>query len=88
PHAPATDAPAAAPVAPQPICRRVTGPTTRRIGDAAFLWRPGDAVLWHLNPAARAIWALLSRPASARSLAKTLQQLFPDEPPQRLQDDT
>lgn len=61
---------------------------TRRIGDAAFLWRPDDAMLWHLNPTAQAIWTLLARPATVRTLARHLGDLFPDEPRKRLLDDT
>lgn len=69
-------------------CRRSAGAVTRRIGDAAFLWRPDEAMLWHLNPTAQAIWALLARPATARSIAGLLGDLFPDEPQQRLLEDT
>lgn len=78
----------AARLAPSARCRRARGAVTRRIGDAAFLWRPGDAMLWHLNPTAQAIWALLARPATALTLARHLGDLFPDEPQTRLLDDT
>ena len=81
-HRRATEIPPAAP------CRRAQGVATRRMGEAAFLWQPGEAMLWHLNPVAQAIWTLLSRPRSARSVARILQEAFPDEPPQRLEDDT
>lgn len=73
---------------PSARCRRSAGTATRRIGDAAFLWRPGDGMLWHLNPTAQAIWTLLARPATPRTLARHLGNLFPTEPSQRLLDDT
>ncbi len=69
---------------PSARCRRADGIATRRIGGAAFLWRPGEAMLWHLNPTAQAIWALLERPASAQTLARDLGLLFPDEPDDQL----
>lgn len=79
---------AATDISPATLCRRAEGVATRRTGEAAFLWQPGEAMLWHLNPVAQAIWTLLSRPRSARSVARILQQVFPDEPPQRIEDDT
>src|SRR5690606_6548416 len=75
-------------IPPAAPCRRARGVATRRMGEAAFLWQPGEAMLWHLNPVAQAIWTLLSRPRSARSVARILREAFPDEPPQRLEDDT
>jgi hypothetical protein len=75
-------------LAPSVRCRRARGAVTRRIGDAAFLFRPADAMLWHLNPTAQAVWALLARPATARRIARQLGELFPDEPEKRLLDDT
>jgi hypothetical protein len=45
-------------------------------------------MLWHLNPTAQAIWTLLARPATSRTLARHLGKLFPTEPSQRLLDDT
>lgn len=81
-HRAATELPPAA------LCRRAQGVAARRTGEAAFLWQPGEVMLWHLNPAAQAIWTLLSRPRSARSIAHILQQVFPDEPPRRLEDET
>lgn len=81
-----------APSGPLPIpveqsFRRVPGTTVRKVGKAAFLWRPGDAILWHLNPVARAIWTLLARPASAETLAGLLAEAFPDQDPARLLED-
>jgi hypothetical protein len=80
-------------VAPLPVAattrfRRARGTATRRMGAAAFLWRPGEAMLWHLNPTAQAIWALLDRPASAATLARDLAEVFPDAPKDRLLPDT
>jgi hypothetical protein len=68
--------------------RRVPGTATRRVSEAAFLWRPDDAMLWHLNQTAQAIWTLLSRPATARSLARDLGHIYPEVPPQQLLGDT
>lgn len=75
-------------VAPSSLCCRARGAVTRRIGDAAFLWRPDEAMLWHLNPTAQAIWSLLARPATARTLSRHLGELFPEVPQTRLLDDT
>lgn len=59
----------------------------RLVGGAAFLWRPGDAMLWHLNPAAQAIWTLLEANATATEIADDMTQVFPEVPlPQLLQD--
>ncbi len=71
-------------VAPRSRFRRVKGVSVRRVGEAAFLWRPGEAILWHLNPVARALWTLLTRPASASEMADVLTEAFPDEDPERL----
>jgi hypothetical protein len=68
--------------------RRMPGTATRRVGEAAFLWRPEDAMLWHLNPTAQAIWQLLAKPATARSLSRDLGHVFQDVPAQLLLDDT
>jgi hypothetical protein len=76
--------PDAAPVDPTTRYRRSPGTAARTVGDAAFLWRPGDTMLWHLNSVARAIWLLLQQPASARDLALTLTEVYPDQPPEGL----
>ncbi len=60
----------------------------RRIGDAAFLWRPGAAMLWHLNPTAHAVWALLEEPATPEEIALALVDLFPGQSPATLARDT
>ncbi len=57
------------------------------MGEAAFLWRPGEAMLWHLNPTAQAVWALLAKPMTARALVRTLHQVFPDVPKDRMEAD-
>jgi Coenzyme PQQ synthesis protein D (PqqD) len=44
-------------------------------------------MLWHLNPVARAIWAMLDEPAPATLLVEVLAELFPDEAPERLASD-
>ena len=66
---------------------RASDAAVRRVGDAAFIWRPGDVMLWHLNPVARAIWAMLDEPAPATLLVEVLGELFPDETPERLASD-
>ena len=70
-----------------PLKRR-PGTTTRRIADAAFLWHPEQEMIWHLNPVAQLIWTMLSRPATADSLASRLNRVFPDQPLERLLADT
>lgn len=86
------DVPPEPAVAPPPpfnaLVQRRPGTATRRIGDAAFLWHPEEAMIWHLNPVAHLIWTFLSRPATADRLAKRLNRLFPDQPLERLQADT
>ncbi|NBE06122.1 PqqD family protein [Paragemmobacter ruber] len=60
----------------------------RHVGGAAFLWRPGDAMLWHLNPAAQAIWALLDRSATANEITDDMTVIFPEVPAAQLFADT
>jgi hypothetical protein len=48
--------------------------------DGAFLWRPGDVVLWRLNPVAHAAWALLDGKTSAGQMADSLAEVFPGTP--------
>jgi hypothetical protein len=84
---PPQGAPDAPPVDPATRFRRSPGTAARNFGEAAFLWQPGDTMLWHLNPVARAIWLLLQRPASANDLALTLAEVYPDQPADRLLSD-
>jgi hypothetical protein len=81
-------APEAPPVADpaQPWCR-AEGVGLRLIGAGAFLWWPGDGMLWQLNPVARAVWALLEIPGSVRDLAEALAEVFPDTGRARLEAD-
>jgi len=81
---PAALAPPAPPGTP---FHRAPGTTTRRMGEAAFLWRPDGDMLWHLNPVADIVWRLLARPASPATIAKRLKTIFPDQPLPGLQDD-
>lgn len=53
------------------------GVVLRRHGESAFLWRPEDAVIWHLNAVGAAVWALLEQPGSATDIAADLAELFP-----------
>jgi hypothetical protein len=84
----ATDLAGDAVVSPSTRYRRLPDTVARRVGEASFLWRPDDTKLWHLNQTAQAIWVLLSRPASARSLARDLGQIYQEVPPQDLLSDT
>ena len=76
-----------APVSPHLRLARAPETAIRQISGAAFLWRPDGAMLWHLNPAALAIWTLLETPGTALEIADTLTEIFPDvDPPQLLHD--
>ena len=78
-------------VPPLDPCQRLARqPDTaiRHVGGAAFLWSPGDATLWHLNPAAQAIWALLEAPATAAQIADDMTEIFPEVPLAQLLEDT
>jgi hypothetical protein len=66
---------------------RDAGVAVRLIGTAAVLWRPGDAMLWQLNPVARAAWALMEDPISADEIAELMAELFPDVGQDRLRAD-
>ncbi|MBL4918343.1 PqqD family protein [Szabonella alba] len=75
------------PVDPDAVWRRAPGMAVRVLGNSAFLWWPGDGMLWQLNPTARAIWAMLELPGSARDFAEALSTLFPDIGQDRLEAD-
>ena len=75
------------PVALDAVWRRVTGIGLRSVGQSAFLWWPGDGMLWQLNPTGRAIWTLLELPGSAHEIAEALTELYPEVPQARLQED-
>ncbi len=72
------------PADPEAIFRRSPGVALRRHGEAAFLWRPDDVVLWSLNPVAAAIWAVLEEPSHAADLADLLGEAYPSLPPETL----
>lgn len=76
-QAPSVQAPAADPVQ---VWRRTGGIAMRRHGQSAFLWQPGEMMLWQLNPVALAVWVLLELPGSAVDIALTLAEIFPDTP--------
>ncbi|MFN3663547.1 PqqD family protein [Yoonia sp.] len=46
-------------------------------GDSAFLWVPGKTMIWRMNTLARAVWALLEIPGTAREIAQLLAEQFP-----------
>jgi len=79
--------PAAALADPGAIWHRAPEATIRRVSGAAFVWRLGEGSMWHLNPVAEAVWALLEIPGSAGDLAEVLAEAFPEEPRARLLDD-
>lgn len=64
----------------QQVVRRAERVTLRRHGSDAFLWRPGEPMLYRLNPVAAAVWMLLELPGSATDLAETMAELFPEVP--------
>lgn len=78
------DLPAGQPTAPPVPARLKLAPARdvacREEADGAFLWRPGDIVLWRLNPVAHAAWALLDGDTSAGQMADILAEVFPDTP--------
>jgi hypothetical protein len=87
PPAPATAA-HPRPADPDTVWTRADDAVIRRVGGSAFLWRPADTTLWQMNPVAEMVWTALEIPGSARDLADTLADLFPNEPPGRLLADT
>ena len=82
PIAPQADQVAAA--LPGTRFRRAGAARSRRSPEGVFLWQPGDAGLWHLNPMAEAVWTMLEIPGSARDLAQVLDDAWPEVPPERL----
>lgn len=66
---------------------RARGVAVRRMGGAAYLWRPDGTMIWHLNPVAAAVWALLDIPGSAREIAEALAEVFADVTEERLLSD-
>jgi hypothetical protein len=79
--------PEAAPVRPDAVWRRAGSVAVRGEGASAFLWAPGSDTVWRLNLVGRAVWAMLTEPASAAELAGALAEVFPAEPPARLEAD-
>jgi hypothetical protein len=87
PPAPATCA-TVAPTDPDTVWTCADDAVIRRVGGSAFLWRPADTTLWQMNPVAEMVWTALKIPGSARDVADTLADLFPEEKPDRLLADT
>ena len=63
-------------LAPDQRLRRRDGVAVRLVGSRAFLWQPGETMLYALNPAAQAIWEMLAEPATAADLADVLHDAF------------
>jgi hypothetical protein len=72
---------------PDVTVARCPGVAVRRLGGSAFLWQAGGTAIWQLNPVAAAVWALLEIPGSAREIAETLAEVFPEVPMAVLLDD-
>lgn len=66
------------------VVARAAGVAVRRLGGSVFLWRPDGTAIWQLNAVAAAVWAMLDIPGSAREIAGTLGEVFPDVPPEAL----
>jgi hypothetical protein len=65
---------------PDIVMARSPGVAIRRMGGSAFLWRPDGIAIWHLNPVAAGVWALLDIPGSAREIGASLAEVFPQVP--------
>lgn len=59
----------------------------RHFGQSLFLWHPDTPMLWHLNPLAQAIWALLETDQTTSSLVGLLCEAFPHIPPDQIATD-
>ena len=59
----------------------------RRIDDTVFLVNPETDTILYLNQLGTAIWHLLAEPVSIEEATITVQQAFPDVPPQEIADD-
>ncbi len=59
----------------------------RRIDDTVFLVNPETDTILYLNQLGTAIWHLLAEPVSIEEATITVQQAFPDVPPQKIVDD-
>ncbi len=80
-------APADLAAAPLPADLRLTrspGATLQQHGEGVFLWRPGIAALWQMNPLGAAIWALLEIPSTSAEIAQSLASFFPDTDPAQI----
>ena len=62
------------------VVHRAPDVVVRRMGGSAFLWCPEGTAIWHLNAVAAAVWALIEIPGSARDVAETLAEVFPQVP--------
>ena len=76
------------PCAPDQAWARAEGVALRRIGGDAVLWRPGEAMVWQLNPVAHATWEILGEgPATAEEIGAVLVEVFAGEAAPRLAGD-
>ncbi len=58
--------------------------TTRQVGDKLFLDDQRSGMSLALNPMGSAIWMDLSTPKSINDLTTILQELYPNEPQEKL----
>lgn len=68
-------------VSPAPkdkLFRRMQSLRLRRHGNAAFLWQPGETMIWQLNSVALAVWLMLEIPSSASEMAEAMDGMFPE----------
>jgi len=59
----------------------------RRVDDTVFLVNPEDDTIFYLNPLSAGIWRLLSEPTRTSEVMHTIQQAFPDTPPEEITSD-
>lgn len=84
---PTTQQARATPIATDQVFHRAPDVALRMHGRTGFLWRPGDNMLWHMNPVAAAVWAMLEIPGSALDLTVELARIFPTVPERVLMQD-
>lgn len=64
--------------------RRSPHVAVREVQDDLFLWHATEYSYFHLNPVARAIWAMLEEPISGQDIADLLSEFFQDVAPAQI----